>query len=111
MDDLLDISDRVLPVAVIGAGITTPVDAYTDGQHFYFDDVNAAHIGAHLTGRLDLAGRPVRVERGHTGWTEHRGASVRQVHQRHIGGHTVFRFDTEWLFTIVHPRTGSLRPS
>ena len=46
-----------------GPGATVPVAAFTDGRHFYFDDDNAARVGAHLTGRLDLAGRLVRVER------------------------------------------------
>lgn len=102
--DLLDITHRVLPVAVVGAGASTPVPAYTDGRYFYFDDDNAARVGAHLTGRLDLAGRPVRVERSDTGWCEHRGGSHRRpLHQRHIDGQVVYRFDEEWLFTVVTP--------
>jgi len=55
MLNLLDITHRVLPVAVIGSGGTEPVAAYTDGRYFYFDDDNAARVGAHLSGRL---GRP-----------------------------------------------------
>ncbi len=104
MLDLLDITHRVLPVAVIGSGGTQPVAAYTDGRYFYFDDDNAARVGAHLTGRLDLAGRPVRVERTHVGWCEQRGRShFRPLHHRHIGGRVVYRFDEEWLFTVVTP--------
>lgn len=66
MLDLLDITHRVLPVAVIGSGATDPVAAYTDGRYFYFAATNVARVGAHLTGRLDLArrpGRPLMVER------------------------------------------------
>ena len=104
MDDLLDNTDRVRPVTVVGSGLTQPVDAYTDGRHCWFDDANAARIGAQLTGRLDLAGRPVRVERGTAGWAEHHGPGVRRLHQRHPNGHTVFWFDTEWLYTIATPQ-------
>ena len=106
MDDLLDITGKVISVAVLGAGATTPFDAYTDGQHFYFDDANTARIAAHLTGRQDLAGRLVRVERTTCGWSEMRGGQQRPVHQRHINGRTVYRFDDEWLFnvTLPHPR-------
>ena len=104
MLDLLDITHRVLPVAVVGSGAADPVAAYTDGRYFYFDDDNAARVGAHLTGRLDLAGRPVRIERSATGWCEQRGAHhVRLLHHRHIGGRVVYRFDEEWLFTVVEP--------
>ena len=101
--DLLDITHRVMPVAVVGPGVATPVDAYTDGQHFYFDDANIARVGAHLTGLLDLAGRPVRVERSGPGWHEQRGLQERPLHRRHIDGRTYFRFDDEWLFTVVSP--------
>lgn len=107
MDDLLDITRKVIPVAVIGQGGTIPVEAYTDGQHFFFDDANTAAVGAQLTGHLDLAGRPVRVERTEFGWRELRGGQERPVHQRHIDGRVVYRFDEEWLFTVVtipHPR-------
>lgn len=106
MHDLLDITGRTIPVAVVGVGATTPFDAYTDGQHFYFDDASTARVAAHLTGRLDLAGRPVRVERTRFGWSELRGHQERPLHQRHIDGRPVFRFDDEWLFTValLHPR-------
>lgn len=103
MDDLLDITDRVLPVAVTGAGAAIPVDAYTDGQRFYFDDANAARVGAQLTGQSDLAGRLVSVQRTASGWSELRGRQVRPLHQRHIDGRTVYRFDEEWLFTVTVP--------
>ena len=101
MNDLLDISHRVFPVAVVGLGVLSPVDAFTDGQHFYFDDAGVARLGAHLTGRLDLAGRSVRVERSEEGWYEQRGRQILPLHQRRVGGRTVFRFDQEWLFTVV----------
>ena len=101
MSDLLDISHRVLPVSVLGLGMLSPVDAFTDGQHFYFDDAAVARIGAHLTGDLDLAGRFVRVERSDAGWQEQRGREIRQLHQRRIRGQSVFRFDREWLFSVV----------
>ena len=93
-------------VAVVGVGATGPVDAYTDGQHFYFDDASTARVAAQLTGRLDLAGRPVRVERTRFGWSELRGRQERPLHQRHISGRAVYRFDEEWLFTVTfpHPR-------
>lgn len=107
VNDLLDISDRVLPVSVLTAGMT--VAAYTDGQHYYFDDAGAAEVGAHLTGGFDLAGRAVRVECDNSGSQEHRGRSIRRLHQRHIGGRTVFRFDSERLFTVVTPRPAPLR--
>ena len=58
-------------------------------------------MNTHLTGLLDPAGRPVRVERTDTGWAEHRGSQIRPVHQRHISGRPVYRFDEEWLFTTV----------
>ena len=103
MSDLLDITHKVLPVAVIGSGLVEPVAAYTDGQHYYFDDDNIARVGAHLTGLLDLAGRTVRVERSGRGWHEQRDRQVRPLHQRHIGGQNYFRFDDEWLFTVVSP--------
>lgn len=78
--------------------------AYTDGRYCSFADDNAARVGAHLTGRLDLAGRPVRVERTHLGWCEQRGRShLRRLHHRRIGGRVVYRFDEEWLFTVVTP--------
>lgn len=108
MNDLLDITDKVVPVAVVGAGATSPVGAFTAGQYFYFDDASTARVGAHLTGRLDLAGRPVRVERTRFGWAELRGRQERPLHQRHIDGRVVYRFDEEWLFTVTvtfpHPR-------
>ncbi len=70
MLNLLDITHRVLPVAVIGSGGTEPVAAYTDGRYFYFDDDNAARVGAHLSGALvrpacpaGLAGRPAGAGR------------------------------------------------
>lgn len=109
MNDLLDITNRVIPVTVIGAGTTTAIDAFTDGQHYYFDDANTARIGAHLTGRLDLAGRPVRVERTESGWSELRGTQERPVHLREVDGRPVYRFDDEWLFTVAmpQPRTSS----
>lgn len=104
MLDLVDITHRVMPVAVVGSGAATPVEAYTDGRHFYFDDDNVARVGAHLTRRLDLAGRSVRVERSAAGWCEQRGAGhVRLLHHRHVGGQVVYRFDEEWLFTVVSP--------
>jgi hypothetical protein len=103
VDDLLDITAKVLPVAVIGAGASIPFDAYTDGQRFYFDEANAARVGAQLTGQSDLAGRPVTVQRTGSGWSELRGHQVRPAHQRHIGGRTVYRFDEEWLFTVTVP--------
>lgn len=111
MNDLLDITDRVQPVAVVGSGVTQPVAAYTDGRHFYFAEADAARVGAHLTGQVDLAGRVVRIERGDTGWAEHHGPTIVQVHQRHINGRTVFRFDTEWLFTVAAPASPSPSPS
>jgi hypothetical protein len=110
MSDLLDITHKVTPVMVVGAGAITPVDGYTDGLHFYFDDSNAARIGAHLTGLLDLAGRPVRVERTDSGWSEQRGTRVQALHQRHIAGRTVYRFDDEWLFTVAMPHQRDPEP-
>lgn len=106
MDDLLDISGKVIPVLVVGDGEPAAVDGYTDGHHFYFDEANAAVIGAQLTGRLDLSGRPVTVERTQGGWSERRGTQVRPAHLRHIAGQAVYRFDDEWLFTVTfaHPR-------
>lgn len=106
MDDLLDISNKVIPVVVVGDGAPAAVDAYTDGQHFYFDEVNAARVGAQLTGRRDLSGRPVKVQRTAAGWAEERGTQVRPAHLRHVAGHAVYRFDEEWLFTVTfpHPR-------
>lgn len=103
MNDLLDITHKVLPVAVVGPGGVGPLPAYTDGHHFYFDDDAVARAAAHLSGLLDLAGRPVTVERSETGWQEFRGRQERPLHQRHIGGRQVFRFDEEWLFTVVRP--------
>lgn len=103
MNDLLDITDKVIAVSVVGAGATIPVDAYTDGDHFYFDDANTARVGAHLTGQMDLAGRPVRVERTECGWSELRGRQERPVHRRHIDGRVVYRFDEEWLVTVTFP--------
>ncbi len=108
MLNLLDITHRVLPVAVIGSGGTEPVAAYTDGRYFYFDDDNAARVGAHLSGRLVRpawpAGRPVRGERTHVGWCEQRGRGhLRHLHHRHFGGRIVYRFDEEWLFTVITP--------
>ncbi len=103
MTDLLDITEKVLPVAVIGPGGAGPLPAYTDGQHYYFDDDAVARAGAHLSGLLDLAGRPVRVERTGSGWQEFRGRQQRQLHQRHVDGRSVYRFDDEWLFTLVRP--------
>ncbi len=105
MTDLLDITDKVLPVAVVGSGVTDPVDAYTDGQHFYFEDPDVARVGAFLTGTFDLAGRRVRIERTDAGWQEHRGGQVRQLHQRRVRGELVYRFDDEWLFAVVLPQT------
>jgi hypothetical protein len=107
VNDLLDISHRVLPVAVIGSGVPNPVPAFTDGQHFYFDDAGVARVGAHLTGRLDLAGRSVRIERSDQGWHEQRGSHIRPLHQRSINGEPVFRFDEAWLFSVV---TGPIPP-
>lgn len=99
--DVLEISGRAVPVSVTCAGMTSPVQAFTDGLHHYFDDAATARVGAHLTGQCDLAGRVVRVERNAVGWEEHRDRVVRQLHRRHIDGRTVFRFDEEWLFTAV----------
>jgi hypothetical protein len=101
VNDLLDISHRVLAVAVVGSGVPNPVPAFTDGQHFYFDDATVARVGAHLSGRLDLAGRPVRIERSDQGWHEQRGRHIRPLHQRSVNGEPVFRFDEEWLFSVV----------
>jgi hypothetical protein len=101
--DLLDITHKVLPVAVVGPGGVGPLPAYTDGQHYYFDDDAVARAGAHLSGLLDLAGRPVTVERSASGWQEFRGRQERPLHQRHVAGKRVFRFDEEWLFTVVRP--------
>lgn len=103
MTDLLDITDKVLPVAVLGPGGVGPLPAYTDGHHYYFDDAAVAQAGAHLSGLLDLAGRTVSVERSASGWQEYRGQQERSLHQRHISGRQVFRFDDEWLFTVVRP--------
>lgn len=103
VSDLLDITHKVLPVTVVGSGLIGPVAAFTDGQHFYFDHAGVARVGAHLSGSLDLAGRPVRVERNDSGWQEQRGRQVRQLHQRRINGADVFRFDEEWLFRVVEP--------
>jgi hypothetical protein len=103
LNELLDISHRVSPVTVIGSGVVSPVEAFTDGQHFYFDDATVARVGAHLTGLVDLAGRPVRIERTEQGWHEQRGQHIRQLHQRHVRGRVVYRFDDEWLFTVVSP--------
>jgi hypothetical protein len=105
--DVLDISDKVTSVAVICAGLTSPVQAFTDGLHYYFDDDATARVGAQLTGRRDLAGRLVRVQRNAVGWEEHRNRVVRQLHRRHIDGRTVFRFDEEWLFTAIAPAVSS----
>jgi hypothetical protein len=101
--DLLDITSKVLPVAVVGPGGVGPLPAYTDGHHYYFDDAAVAQAGAHLSGLLDLAGRTVSVERSASGWQEYRGRQERSLHQRHIAGRQVFRFDDEWLFTVVRP--------
>ena len=101
--DLLDISHKVMPVAVVGSGVLTPVDAFTDGRHFYFDSTNVARVAAHLTGASDLAGRAVRIERSMTGWHEQHGDQIRPLHQRRIDGRTVYRFDEEWLFTVTMP--------
>lgn len=103
MNDLLDITHKVLPVAVVGPGGVGPLNAYTDGQHFYFDDDAVARAGAHLSGQLDLAGRTVTVERSASGWQEFRGRQERPLHQRSVDGRPVFRFDEEWLFTVVRP--------
>lgn len=103
MTDLLDITHKVLPVAVVGPGGVGPLPAYTDGHHYYFDNDAVARAGAHLSGLRDLAGRLVTVERSESGWQEFRGAQERSLHQRRIGGRQVFRFDDEWLFTVVRP--------
>ena len=103
MTDLLDITDKVLPVAVIGPGGVGPLPAYTDGHHFYFDDEAVARAGVHLSRLHDLAGRAVTVARSAFGWQELRGQQERPLHQRHIAGQQVFRFDEEWLFTVVRP--------
>ena len=103
MDDLLDISHKVIPVVVVGDGAPAAVDAYTDGQHFYFDEANAALVAARLTGRFDLSGRPVTVRRTAAGWAEVRGTQVRPAHLRHVAGRAVYRFDEEWLFTVTLP--------
>lgn len=103
MTDLLDITDKVLPVAVVGPGGIGPLPAFTDGQHYYFENHAVAQAGAHLSGLLDLAGRTVTVQRSASGWQEYRGAQERPLHQRHIDGRQVFRFDDEWLFTVVRP--------
>ncbi len=103
MTDLLDITHKVLPVAVVGPGGVGPLPAYTDGHHYYFDDEAVAQAGARLSGLLDLAGRTVSVERSLSGWQEFRGQQERPLHQRHIAGRQVFRFDDEWLFTVVRP--------
>ena len=103
MSDLLDITDRVIAVTVVGSGLTTPVPAYTDGHRFFFDDTAVAQVGHHLNGRLDLAGRPVTVLRAAQGWQMQRGSTARLLHQRHIAGAPVYRFDDEWLFTPVSP--------
>ena len=103
VDDLLDIGDRVRTVQVVGSGMAEPVPTFTDGLHVYFDDATTARVGAHLTGRVDLAGRPVHVDRSGVGWREHRGLNIRSLHHRHVAGSSVFRFDDEWLFTVVEP--------
>ena len=103
MTDLLDITDKVLPVAVTGPGGVGPLPAYTDGHHYYFDDDAVVRAGAHMSGLRDLAGRTVTVERSASGWHEFRDRQERQLHQRHIAGQPVFRFDDEWLFTVVRP--------
>ena len=103
MNDLLDITHKVLPVAVIGPGGIGPLPAYTDGQHFYFDHDAVARAGAHLSGLRDLAGRTVTVQQSESGWQELRGDQERSLHQRHVDGRQVFRFDDEWLFTVVRP--------
>lgn len=100
-DDLLDIGHRARPVLVVGPGMADPVSAYIDGQHFYFDDATTAEVGAHLTGRVDLSGRLVNVERTGIGWREQRGWINRPLHHRRVTGTPVFRFDDEWLFTVV----------
>ena len=79
------------------------VPAFTDGQHVYLDDDATTTVGAHLTGRVDLAGRLVRVERSCTGWQDRRNWIVRQLHHGRVDGMPVFRFDDEWLFTVVEP--------
>ena len=107
MFDLLDITHKVLPVTVVGSGLATPVPAYTDGQRFYFDDSTMAVVGKHLTGRLDLAGRLVLVERASQGWQEQRGPAVHPLHERRIAGGVVYRLDDEWLFTPVAPRSAA----
>ena len=103
VNDLLDITHKVLPVAVVGPGGVGPLPAYTDGQHYYFDDDAVALAGVHLSGLRDLAGRTVTVERSASGWQELRGRQERPLHQRHVQGRQVFRFDDEWLFTMVRP--------
>ena len=106
MTDLLDITHRVLPLAVVRFGTVDVLGCHTDGRHFYFDEDNTARVAADLTGRRDLAGRPVRVERTSTGWREQRGTQVRPLRQRRINGRVVYRFDEEWLFTVVTPTAG-----
>ena len=88
-------------MVVVGHGAPAAVDAYTDGQHFYFDEANAARVGEQLTGRLDLSGRPVTVQRTAAGWAEIRGTQVRAAHLWHVAGRAVYRFDEEWLFTVT----------
>lgn len=61
-----------------------------------------ARAAARLTGRRDLSGRTVAVQRTEQGL---RFAASRkgQVHHRQIADVQVFRFDDEWLFTEVRP--------
>ena len=110
MSNLLDITGKVIAVTVTTAGLLDPFPAYTDGRRFFFDDATVARIGEHLTGQLDLAGRTVRVQRTAQGWQEQRGTAIHLLHQRHIVGGPVYRFDDEWLFTPVTPGRQAQQP-